>query len=369
MARRRKPGSRGPRFSVAPAGTFLSTVPAGLAGVAARAIRTALPEASSVRDLENAVEFRASADPTEVGRLAFVKNSFRVFASGRFDPRTPPADVASALLAGGGVRRADPHPTPGARSFRVVVSHHGVLAPLPGAVAARLDAEIARHTGLRVARGGGDDELWLITRSDGRAYFGLRVSAAEPVAKVRKGELQPHLASLLCALSEPAPDDVFLDPFCGWGAIPLQRARWPAREIIAGDIDPGKIQRLRSRAGGAGAPTRFTIEVMDGRALRTLADRSIDKVVTDPPWGLFEEVDAPALYRAFLAECARVLREGGIAVIVALRSLPLADLVAGRGRLQLLDSFDFLLSGKKATAHALGAERLDRPALRARASP
>jgi tRNA G10 N-methylase Trm11 len=75
----------------------------------------------------------------------------------------------------------------------------------------------------------------------------------------------------------------------------------------------------------------------------------VNAIATDPPWGLYEggmgKAGAEELVDAFLAEAARLLPPGGRLVFLLSRSLEAASPV-----FELRESFDVLVSGKKAKA-------------------
>jgi tRNA G10 N-methylase Trm11 len=116
-----------------------------------------------------------------------------------------------------------------------------------------------------------------------------------------KGELRPELANLLCWISDPNKKDVFLDPFAGSGAIPIERAKaFPYQKIIASDINADLFDKLKKRFHKT--TNKITIGKWDALHLTALIDESIDKIVTDPPWGLFshQEIDLKAFYTNML---------------------------------------------------------------------
>ena len=48
----------------------------------------------------------------------------------------------------------------------------------------------------------------------------MRLTKHKAYEKIlHKGELRPELSHILCSISEPDADDIFLDPFCGSGTI------------------------------------------------------------------------------------------------------------------------------------------------------
>ncbi|PID30130.1 hypothetical protein CR983_03265 [Candidatus Saccharibacteria bacterium] len=171
-------------------------------------------------------------------------------------------------------------------------------------------------------------------------------------AALQPGELRPQLAYLLNWLSEPAPSELCLDPFCGYGALAISRTTLTSNGLImASDSDADKVERLKARVKQLGLKKRIVVRAGDATNLQRYNDNSIDRIVTDPPWGMFDSIDDLAgLYDRFLDEFYRVVKPGGIIVLLTAR----ADLLqASHAKLaqkaELANSYHILVSGKKAT--------------------
>ncbi|MHC4480835.1 MAG: methyltransferase domain-containing protein [Planctomycetota bacterium] len=124
-------------------------------------------------------------------------------------------------------------------------------------------------------------------------------------------ETEPTLAAAMVRLSEPGPADLFLDPFCGVGTVPIERARaGRAGAILAGD---DKVKRVAWAEGNArSAGVLVHVACWDALAL-PFADRSFTHVVSGPPqsdpstgrpWQLGD-------FARLVHESLRVLRHGG----------------------------------------------------------
>lgn len=122
------------------------------------------------------------------------------------------------------------------------------------------------------------------------------------------------LAAAMVRLSRPRPGDLFLDPFCGAGTIPIERAlRGRATAVVAGELKEKRVAWAVGNAGLAGVQVAFGC--WDALKL-PFADRAFTRVVTSPPqsnpvdgrpWGLED-------FAPLVAECFRVLQYGGAAV-------------------------------------------------------
>ncbi len=156
--------------------------------------------------------------------------------------------------------------------------------------------------------------------------MGLRLSdRGEPRHRFeRKVELPaslwPSVAAAMVLLTEPAAEDVFLDPMCGSGTILWERTKaGPYAQILGGDIDTERVDASRKnvRDHKGGRLPNLEIRQWDAREL-PLEDNSVDKVATNLPFGKQITGGGPArLYPQVLAELARVVRPGGRIVLLS----------------------------------------------------
>ncbi len=79
--------------------------------------------------------------------------------------------------------------------------------------------------------------------------------------------LRPPVAHALVWLSDPQPDDRFVDPFCGSGTILAERAVYPARQVIGGDILAEALQAARENLEELGRKTKDERRKMDNRSM------------------------------------------------------------------------------------------------------
>ena len=245
-----------------------------------------------------------------------------------------------------------------ARTFRFMVSDAGRLVAIHRKIRSAIIGSLSRATGLRYASGRANCEFWVLRRRSGLGFFSLRIGSRDQTEKdLQQGQLRPELAHLLCALSEPQPTDVFMDPFAGTGALPFARARAPYNMIFAFDSDEGRVARLKADLKAV-VPAKvrkqspIIIRPEDARALSSINQGFIDKIVTDPPWGVFDDQKSysSAFYSAAAREFIRVTKPDGLVVVL------LGD--EGEARrlcrefeadLECLDLLNVLVAGRKAS--------------------
>lgn len=300
--------------------------------------------------------FEGEASPQQVRNVPYLNNCFVVLG----EPATADslADVLRFLPRSDTwhepLRRSV---TPQERSFRLVLSDENQLVAGDRDSMAQLRSTIERLTRMKDSPRGGDVEFWIMRRRSGHVYFCKRLSRrSRTEGDLRKGELRPELAHLLCLMSEPAPEDIVLDPFAGSGAIAFARTHYPYNMIFAFDIDPSNVQVMKARVKeGTLLKVRkkspFIVQLEDARNLDRFQDGFIDKVVTDPPWGFFDTslTNPVDFYQAMFTELCRVTKAGGI-IVVLLGNRDLAGELTTTfdGCLELLTRSEILVSGRKA---------------------
>jgi len=166
-----------------------------------------------------------------------------------------------------------------------------------------------------------------------------------------RGSLNSDLSNLLVKASSPREDDVFLDPFGGSGSIVAARIEtgyWSVAysDIRLAELRPQLPARIQSARG---------VQILDEDALRlpSVPDGNVTSIVTDPPWGEYEDLDIP--YEQFaermMKSFDRVLmhRGGRLVLLLSRRSAKVITPLWGPSNLQLVKSLDILVNGHPAS--------------------
>ncbi len=176
------------------------------------------------------------------------------------------------------------------------------------------------------------------------AYVGIRLghnALHERAYKnaQRPGSLKPTVAAAMHQLADLQNGDVLLDPCCGAGTILVEA---PENIFVSGgDVDLSALNATQENVTHAGK--NMTISQWDARTL-PLKTNSVDKLVTNLPWGRQITVDDELadFYAAICTEIQRVLKPDGCAII--LTSLP--DLLH-LPEMREIDSLDISLFGQQ----------------------
>jgi 23S rRNA G2445 N2-methylase RlmL len=183
-----------------------------------------------------------------------------------------------------------------------------------------------------------------------RLTVGLRLT---PETLRRRGRvahvaasLNPTLGYAMCVLSDPQPGEVFVDPTCGAGTVLLERAEFGPARLIGGDLFARPVEAARENLQANGVDGRLFR--WDARRL-PLAAESVDKLCANLPWGrrAGSHTVNVHLYPALVREIGRVLRVGGLAVLLSLEKRMLTERLSRHGWLRVIDSFVVSVGGLK----------------------
>ena len=317
---------------------YFSTFASGFEPIIEDLLKQSLNHVKTELLLDGLVVYSADSSIEEVKKIKFFTNSFLLL---RYFPNNKAITVEKmmAVVSKDGIRLAQRLP-PNLKTFRVVTSKENQPVPVNQRLMIDMEKQINKSLGLKPDRSSPQIQFWFLTRSEGYGFFGIRLTRHPDYAKVlEKGELRPEITNILCLLSEPKKSDIFLDPFAGLGAIALARADFPFTQIYAGDINPKNKH----------------IQKMDATKLNDFDNESIDKIVTDPPWGFFgQKLDLTDLYTKTLNSFYRVLKTGGVLVILVGDRPFFEKLLKNfEDKFMLKQKLYILVSGKKAGVYKL----------------
>jgi len=153
------------------------------------------------------------------------------------------------------------------------------------------------------------------------AMLGLKLSSEIMHNRAYKvvhlpASLKPTVAYCMVLLSKPTSTDVFVDPMCGAGTIPIERALAGAyKKVIGGDVEESIIRAAKSNMDASRRSVDLALWNVSAIPLK---DRSVDRIVCNLPFGkqVRSRLGNQKLYSNFFREAARIARPGARAVVL-----------------------------------------------------
>ena len=325
---------------------FISSFITGFQNVVADDLPERLPGVKILNLFDGLVHYKFDGDSHQLEKIIYFNNTFFVLKTMKGKGLNFPS-LAGALCSGKNYFLVNKG------SFRVRFQQENQFAKVDKNLTRRVEEYVVRNSRLTLDRLSPTNEIWFSIRREGFAFCGELISKREFTEKnLNKGELRPEIAYLMCCFAKLPNDAVVLEPFCGYGAIPVQlKKHFACKKIYASDIDEEKVKALRQAQG----PQSIKVEICkaDVFELSHIADNSIDAIITDPPWGLWENIpDIEAFYNRMFVSFKRILKEQGRMTILTARTVEFEKAVAAAG-LKIIDSLHTLVNGKKATLYYL----------------
>ncbi|GHG92161.1 methyltransferase domain-containing protein [Streptomyces lanatus] len=160
---------------------------------------------------------------------------------------------------------------------------------------------------------------WRLTLDGTHATLLLRLGRRPTHRRAYKsatiaGTLHPPVAAAMAQAAELRPGQRVLDPCCGAGTLLIEAHHTtPGTTLLGFDLAPAARRAARQNAG------RLPVTIRHGDAgALPLADRSVDRVLCNPPWG--DQVDPGGRLAGhperWWRELARVLSDEGRAIVL-----------------------------------------------------
>lgn len=251
-------------------------------------------------------------------------------------------DLSEALATHAQIHGARDNPSFRCTSKRVGEHQYGSMD-----IMAAAGAGIQERYGWRVDLEHYDYDIHVDVDGD-RMTVGLRLTRNSLHRRGRiahvAASLNPTIGYAMNVLTDPQPDEVFVDPTCGAGTVLLERAALGPARMIGGDLFSQAIAAARANLEAncvAAALLRW-----DARRL-PLASESVDKVCANLPWGrrAGSHIVNKHLYAPLVREIARVLRVGGLAVLLTLEKRMLSRCLSRHGWLRTIETLPLSVGG------------------------
>lgn len=239
-------------------------------------------------------------------------------------------------------------------SFRTRFVRENQFEKVDKKLVIKVEENVLKRSKLKIDRVSPSTEIWFNIRREGFAFCGQLISKREFTEKnLNKGELRPELAYLMCCFAELKENDVIAEPFCGYGSIPIQLAKkFHFLHLYVSDIDEEKITALKEKKYFK-QNDFVSVEVQDAFSLKQIKDNSVDVIISDPPWGYFEDVgDIALFYDKMFSSFKRILKNDGKMIILSARKDEL-EYAAEKNNYKIIERVDTLINGKKACVYMI----------------
>ncbi len=338
---------------------FYATFIPGLQNLIADVIKERLSDAKIHKLLDGAVLFETATGYDNLNFFCF-NNIFAVISvmdhsDNDVKPKTALEKHIKSAIKNNAASEVISNNSKKFNTFRIVASAENVPAAIDDELRADAESYISQVSGLRVNRSLPDAEFWFLFRSEKKqcnfSVFMKRLTLRPSWEKtLHKGELPPPLAWSLCRLARLVSGDTILDPFCGYGSIPDSALKhFHITKFIACDNNREAVLYAKARFNKR-KKEDFVFYEADFSALPSLvAEKSIDAIVTDPPWGEYREINKIAFYKEMFDVFHKLLKEGGRAVVLCANSDVFLRAVPDCFKLE--NSVPILLSGRKAVVY------------------
>ncbi|KAM4591642.1 THUMP domain-containing protein 2 isoform 2-T2 [Odontesthes bonariensis] len=206
-------------------------------------------------------------------------------------------------------------------SFRISCKCSGSLSRCLGAqgVSRVLGAGVSRVLGWKADLKNPQLEI-NVYLSDDYCLLGIPVTRL-PLANrsyIKTTGLRSTVAWAMASLAEIQPGFCVVDPMCGVGTILIEAAQeYKASCFLGVDIDDGQLQKANENVTFAELGSRIHLLRASSMVL-PLPSASVDAVVCDLPFGrkFGTRINMAAELPLILSECERVLRIGGVLVVL-----------------------------------------------------
>ena len=173
----------------------------------------------------------------------------------------------------------------------------------------------AAHLQIAVRRPPTDDDGWqVLIRTSTMPLSARRWRVCD-----MPGALNATVASVMASFVRPRPKERVLNLCCGSGTLMVERIGLGAAASITGvDISADALQCADANLRAVGHRSSVSLLQADCANL-PLTDASLDTITADLPFGMLQGGGIESLYRAALAESARVAATNASLVVVTTR--------------------------------------------------
>lgn len=334
---------------------YLSTFISGFQELIKKILKQNIKDAKINLLLDGAIIYKTNSSADRLKQLKFFNNTFLIIKQFPNLKTKNPFDYMMKSISNVKdlEKKIKPFLNNSNRFFRIMTSDENRFISSNKNLIRKIEEKIMSIKKLKFSLYKTDTEFWFLKRRENIGFFLLRLTKNK--SKLEKGELRPELAYILCYLSEPNKNDIFLDPFAGHGAIPIERAKYFASNMIfASDKKIGYKKYINKKINSRAIKEKIIPKVLDVTKISFFQDNYITKIVTDPPWGEHEEIkNIKEFYKKILVEFERILIKKGILVLLTSKKQEFENALSNISNFTIKEKYNILVSGKKAGVYKI----------------
>ena len=323
---------------------YISTFTTGFSDVIPEALTKILPGAKVLKVYDGLVNYIYEGKEENVQSVLIFNNSFLVIR--KFQGRN--CEMTAMVKNIISLNRLPVS----RKSFRIRYSVNNQFVGMEKSYTRQIEEKICRLTNAKIDRVSPQIEYWFIKRSENIGFFCRLLNKRKFTEKnLNKGELRPEFAYLMCMLGGLNKSAVVMDPFAGYGAIPKQiKKHFRFSRLYVSDINPECERKL---GGYFDKKKNIDVALRDALNMHDVENNSIDTIITDPPWGFYEQInDIEQFYVDMLKEFKRVLKSKGRLILLSARKEEFES-AAQKENHRIDKKYDTLVNGKKASVYVV----------------
>ena len=328
---------------------FISTFITGFQSVVESDLTLRFPKIKILGLYDGLIHYRFDGDSRELEKIIYFNNTFFVLKS----MKEKGLNFNSLV---GAVCSSKNYFLVNKGSFRIRFVQENQFAKVDKSLTHRAEEYVLANSKLKLDRLSPTNEVWFSIRREGFAFCGELITKREFTEKnLNKGELRPEIAYFLCCFADVQPSDIILEPFCGYGSIPVQLVKkFRFQKLYISDIEEERLELTKARKQISQVQEGLIdCRTADALSLNHIKDNSISLIISDPPWGFFEDIgDINEFYNKMFKSFSRVLIPDGRMVILSARKEELEQTACANG-FKIKNSLHTLVNGKKAGVYLI----------------
>lgn len=338
--------------------TYASSYISGFKKPVETILKKQIKDVVIIKHLDGLIIYKTNLKFSEL-KIHFFNNTYQVLALSATDTKTPYEKALKKF-----VNHTEPDLNgisnnvnlSKSKSFKILTFDGNSPTSINFDIIKNLEHQIKQKTNLKNEFQKHDFDVVLSRRSEGLFLLLFKLTYNRLTEKnLARGALRPELCNILGLISDIKPDDIIIDPFCGHGSIPKEIVKnFNYNMLFASDIDETLVNELKTKFKKN--KKNLFIKQRDALNLNYFENGFFDKIITDPPWNLYNSLDKDfsVFYENMLKEFHRILKPNGICTIL-MGNIDDFEKALKYSHFKQIEKYHILVNGKKANVYKLGS--------------